>query len=136
MTDQGFAGLPEQYQASNLPALRERMEHWMRRFEISEQRRDALEAEVKRLETVASDARTAEREVCLCAAIQMADGYVFRGHRHDDCYLTMGGWTKYTKADGHAAVQGFLTSRGRFVTRKEAAELHGYSGVLTSEDLW
>ena len=66
-----------------------------------------------------------EKEICLCAALRMADGYIFRGHRHDDCYLTMGGYAKYTKADGHQAVQGFLTSRGRFVTRTEAAELHG-----------
>ncbi len=75
-------------------------------------------------------------EVCLCAALKMPDGYIFRGHRHDDCYLTMGGYTKYTKADGHKAIQGFLTSRGRFVTRQEAAELHGITAPCFSEDLW
>lgn len=76
-------------------------------------------------------------EICLCAALQMPDGYIFRGHRHDDCYLTMGGWTKYSKVDGHAAVQGFLTSHGRFVTRTEAAELHHLDRKFaTSEDMW
>lgn len=75
-------------------------------------------------------------EICLCAAILMPDGYIFRGHRHDDCYLTMGGDQRYTKADGHRGVQGFLTSHGRFVTRTEAAELHGRKGkLLFSEDL-
>ena len=78
-----------------------------------------------------------EPEICICAALQMEDGYIFRGHRHDDCYLTMGGWAKYTKADGHAAKQGFLTSRGRFVGRKEAAYMHNMTGkVCASEDLW
>jgi hypothetical protein len=80
--------------------------------------------------------QTYEKEICLCAALKMADGYIFRGHRHDDCYLTMGGYEKYTKADGHLAIQGFLTSHGRFVTRAEAAELHGIKAPCMSEDLW
>lgn len=86
-------------------------------------------------------------EVCLCAALLMADGYIFRGHRHDDCYLTLMGYKRYAKVDGHQATQGFLTSLGRFVSRVEAAELQqragivsprtgGYAVSLTSEDLY
>jgi coenzyme F420-reducing hydrogenase delta subunit len=101
-------------------------------------RRLAAEVLILRAEkaAVVSHGVSLEPEICLCAALKMADGYLFRGHRHDDCYLTMGGYQKYTKADGHQAVQGFLTSRGRFVTRAEAADLHGRTGPLFSEDLW
>lgn len=96
---------------------------------VLSQRITQLEAQVLAL-------TTAREEICLCAALRMADGYIFRGHRHDDCYLTMGGYAKYTKADGHQAVQGFLTSHGRFVTRTEAAELQGIKAPCMSEDLW
>jgi hypothetical protein len=100
----------------------------------------------------------AKPEICICAAIQMPDGYVIRGHRHDDCYLNLFGLRKrddpsqprYTKAEGHAAIQGFVTSWNRFVGREEAMTLQRIAGagsayshdgklhgkILFSEDLY
>lgn len=70
-------------------------------------------------------------EVPICAALLLPDGYVIRGHRHDDCYLVLLGLRKrddlkeprYDKATAHEAIQGFMTSGNRFVDRKEAAKL-------------
>lgn len=81
-------------------------------------------------------------EVCICAAIQLADGRVIRGHRHDDCIQTALKWD----ADPAYAVQGFVTSCNRFVGRREGMALQkaagiqsvtGYRGdILFSEDLY
>ena len=82
------------------------------------------------------------REVCLCAAIRMPDGDVVRGHRHNNCYDVVRHRmeAKYTR-DGAAeereqyrlaigkAVCGFLTSRGRFVDRREGMALMKASGL-------
>lgn len=70
-------------------------------------------------------------EVCVCAAIEMPDGAVFRGHRHDDCIRTAGKQrrsndlevARYTRGDIASARQGFMTTRNRFVSREEAARL-------------
>lgn len=81
-------------------------------------------------------------EICICAAIQLADGRIIRGHRHDDCIQTAIKW----QAEPRAAQQGFVTSRNRFVDRHEGMRLqnaagiesvNGYRGeVLFSEDLY
>ena len=85
---------------------------------------------------------TIQPEVCICAAIKLADERVIRGHRHDDCIQTAIKW----KAEYKDSEQGFVTSRNRFVGRKEAMELQkaagiasrdGYRGnILFSEDLY
>ncbi len=67
----------------------------------------------------ASGPREEPKEVCLCAALLMADGFIVRGHRHDDAIMTAMGYTRYVKGDLHKAVQGFLTTADRFVTREE-----------------
>lgn len=66
---------------------------------------------------------TAAQEVCLCAAIQMPNGYIVRGHRHDDCLITACFCKRYDKALVRAAAQGFMTSRNRFVDRAEGMRL-------------
>lgn len=81
-------------------------------------------------------------ETCVCAAIQLADGRVIRGHRHHDCIET----ATLLNAEKTSHVQGFLTSQGRFVDRQEAMVLQktvgiksicGYRGdILFSEDLY
>jgi hypothetical protein len=88
-------------------------------------------------------------EICICAAIITAEGYIIRGHRHDDCMYTadkMG----YTPARIGDAGQGFMTSTNRFVGRKEAMMLQRAAGlgsamsddgklhgtILFSEDLY
>jgi hypothetical protein len=85
--------------------------------------------------------REQEGERCLCAAV-LVEGQIIRGHRHDDALQTAGkkGLTM------SECVQGFLTSRGRFVDRREGMRLQvaariasvtGYRGdTLFSEDLY
>jgi hypothetical protein len=93
--------------------------------------------------------RTVEQEthpeVCICAAIQLTDGRIFRGHRHDDCIQTALK-QKGEPVEPRLAQQGFMTSRNRFVGREEAMRLQvaagiesrdGYRGdILFSEDLY
>ncbi len=72
-------------------------------------------------------------EICLCAAILMEDGYIVRGHRHDDCLITAGCMTRYSRDKGvlRKAVQGFLTTHGRFVDRTEGAQLQAAAGLCS-----
>lgn len=86
-----------------------------------------------------------EREICICAAIKcVREGRVVRGHRHNHCIRT----AVEMMVDPTLAVQGFITSRNRFVDREEGLLLQvaagivskdcvGYRGnVLFSEDLY
>lgn len=94
-------------------------------------------------------------EKILCAAILAVkrhpeapvpfDGHfdiwdVETGYRHSDILIKNHGWVQK-----HPNAQGFLTSYGRFVNRKEAKEIAEQAGqlpngtisnVLTSEDLY
>jgi hypothetical protein len=97
-----------------------------------------------------------EREYVMCAANHLNDGedyhfqpynidkgIVFCGWRHS-CIMqqySKGYWVDFKDTE----VQGFLTNKNRFLTRKQALELvreNGQligkliGGVLTSEDLW
>lgn len=94
-----------------------------------------------------------ERDVELpaCAAIQLPDGTTLAGRRHHNCLsminYTFGGKCPFAKDTWK---QGFMTTKGRFVDRREAfrmrmeAELpsacpSGYRihlGELFSEDLY
>ena len=88
---------------------------------------------------------TEAAETCLCAAIKLSDGYIVRGHRHNDCLRTA--WDMKRIGDSRPE-QGFLTSHGRFVDREVARQLQeaagiksvapdGYRGTeLYSEDLY
>jgi hypothetical protein len=71
-------------------------------------------------------------EVCICAAIRLNDGEVFRGHRHDDAIRTAGNAGVERERIWNAA-QGFMTSRGRFVGREEGARLQREAGVLSAQ---
>jgi hypothetical protein len=86
-------------------------------------------------------------ENCLCAAMLMPDGYIVRGHRHDDCIMTAAYYKRYSKGDLHQATPGFLTTTGRFVDRVEGAAVQKAAGIasvhtgtftdfLFSEDLY
>lgn len=88
-------------------------------------------------------------ELPACAAIQLPDGTTFAGHRHHHClsmiHMTFGVACPFAR---ETWVQGFMTTRGRFVTRREAwmmrvredlpsASPDGYRGCeLYSEDLY
>jgi hypothetical protein len=69
------------------------------------------------------------REQCVCAAIQFENGYVIRGHRHNDCLRTAGDIPIDHRPTG-IPVQGFMTTHNRFVERVEARELQEAAGVL------
>jgi hypothetical protein len=77
------------------------------------------------------------KEYIVCAAIWFDDGkihphqpinidigIVHMGHRHCNCFASIGGLVKDRLEMGiHEKEQGFLTSYNRFVTREEAAEI-------------
>ena len=87
-----------------------------------------------------------DKEICICAAHKTVSGEIFRGNRHCNCLATIAwaGRTPSKKADD----SGFITSRNRFVTRREgyllqraagieSADPGGYRGEeLYSEDLY
>lgn len=89
-------------------------------------------------------------EFCICAAIRMPDGEVVHGHRHNHCYDVVRARTNPDREAICAADQGFVTSTGRFVDRKEGMRIqrasskpscYGANGeyvgdVLFSEDLY
>ncbi len=72
-----------------------------------------------------------EKEIVICAAVQLEDGRVIRGHRHDDCIQTALKWEKAGQVIGRLRQeqQGFVTSRNRFVSRVEATELQRAAGI-------
>lgn len=108
----------------------------------------------------------AEDEYILCAAIWYKDipikkkiasyarpinigyGLVFCGHRHPHCIYTMVSVTGLRSVENAVDgvgryVQGFLTSKNRFVNRAEAAiiafkigQIKEYTSQLHSEDLY
>lgn len=74
------------------------------------------------------------------------DGFLICGRRHHNCYGTLFSLLGHIGAREveHKGVEGFLTSRDRFLDRKEAQEFGTETGqvtsiigsTLTSEDLW
>lgn len=86
------------------------------------------------------------KETCVCAAVMDEEGNVIRGHRHGDCFTAI--HQRGRKPMKAPNAQGFVTSRGRFVTREEgrvlqevagipSADPDGYRGdTLYSEDLY
>jgi hypothetical protein len=72
-------------------------------------------------------------EVCLCAAILMPDGYIVRGHRHCDALQTVGRILRYKDVRVAQDAHGFLTSYGRFVGRREGAELQIAAGIPSAD---
>lgn len=63
-----------------------------------------------------------QKEIILCAAIMFRDTMIC-GHRHGDCYVILKNLlSKYISIDNlpDREEQGFLTSFGRYVDRKEA----------------
>jgi hypothetical protein len=81
----------------------------------------------------------ARAEFCICAAIRMSDGEVIYGHRHDNCYRVVRDRlaARLVCQDQEArlaivrAKQGFVTSTGRFVDRREAMKIQRTSGRVS-----
>lgn len=82
-----------------------------------------------------------EIEVIKHAAVKCYQGLIMLGKSHADCIhkaMHIG-----VEINQRADAQGFFTNKGRFVTRKEGAEIamksfmvHKKIEVLFSEDLW
>lgn len=100
----------------------------------------------------AAGAEIGPKEVCICAAVRLPNGYIVRGHRHDDAIQTAGMcWARQFNDKPFRATtdtQGFVTSHGRFIGRAEAMQLQRAAGatrpdgeslrgdILFSEDLY
>lgn len=76
--------------------------------------------------------------------VNLDKGIVFCGHRHPHCMYSMCSITGLRQCDAGYEVQGFLTSKNRFVDREEGARIHVQNGgklnystrQLYSEDLY
>lgn len=86
------------------------------------------------------------KEYILCAAVQYyGEKLVFCGYRHSDCYQVITSLCPDIEKLS-SFKQGFLTSKNRFVSRSEAAEIAFRAGqighfdpdepFLISEDLY
>lgn len=96
------------------------------------------------------------KETIICSAVKSEDGKIYRGHRHGDAMRVCSG-TKIILPTGVCrqrklwngrSQQGFITSRNRYVLRKEARKLQEDAGIksvdkdgyrhdtLFSEDLY
>jgi hypothetical protein len=95
-------------------------------YEMAYANTEAFKAKVARL--------TAElakyKEICICAAIKYEGGIV-RGYRHGDCFNTM--QAKGIKRTGDE-IQGFITSRNRFVDRAEGRRLQAEAGIESAAE--
>lgn len=68
------------------------------------------------------------KERIICAAIQVIEtGKLFYGHRHNQCINSLNGelsWTMNREQISKVeTVQGFVTTEGRFVDRKEGLKI-------------
>ena len=72
-----------------------------------------------------------EKEICICAAVKATNGLIFRGHRHADCFdMIVKRKMIILKAED---AQGFITSKNRFVDRKEGLRLQLEAGIKSHE---
>lgn len=75
-----------------------------------------------------------EKEICICSAIEYS-GKVWRGHRHAHCIAAQNDELSYTMTrkemyeEGVTKNQGFMTSKNRFVDRKEGYKLQIEAGI-------
>ncbi len=68
-----------------------------------------------------------EPEIVICAAVIEEDGTIIRGHRHSDCFRTI--WERKKKHRPNHDAQGFITSKNRYVNRKEGYEIQKAAGI-------
>lgn len=86
-----------------------------------------------------------DKEIVICAAVKTETGKIIRGHRHNNCLSLI----RELHLSHVNSIQGFITSKNRFVDRKKGYDLqieagikslnpNGYCkiGELFSEDLY
>ncbi len=69
------------------------------------------------------------KEIIICAAVKMSDGYIVRGHRHSDCMRTAKEIPRYKDEHPFGENQGFVTSQNRYVNRIEGAKIQKEAGI-------
>ena len=89
-------------------------------------------------------------EKIICSAIKLETGEIFYGHRHNHCFDAINGKLSWTmnrqEIDKISKEQGFVTTEGRFVDRREGWKIaekanqiiqqSGSEGTLYSEDIY
>lgn len=80
------------------------------------------------------NSRATPPEIIICAAVRASDGKVVRGHRHNDAIRELQAMDGYEGEQPHGENQGFVTSTGRFVNRREAYRLH-FSDMTEPDEL-
>ena len=71
-------------------------------------------------------------ETIICSAIKTDDGEIVRGHRHCHCFATANDIPRLRGRKDWE--QGFMTSKNRFVGRKEAYDLFVQSGAVSVDE--
>jgi hypothetical protein len=88
----------------------------------------------------AINSRHAPAEVIICAAVRASNGKIVRGHRHNDAIRALQAMVGYEGEQPNGENQGFVTSTGRFVNRREAYQIHfpdrAEPDELRSDDLY
>lgn len=88
-----------------------------------------------------------DQEIVICAAIKTGNHITIRGHRHADCIRTASQMSYVSQENLRNRIEGFITSRNRFVDRVEGLKIQkeagikskspgGYVRELYSEDLY
>ncbi len=72
-------------------------------------------------------------EFIICAAVRAKDGHIHRGHRHNDALRAMQGMPAYKDERPYGDDQGFITSTGRYVNRKEAMQIQIAAGKKSQD---
>lgn len=82
-------------------------------------------------------------EICICAAVRLPDGRIFRGHRHGDAIRTAVEYVDYRHSIGLEPApfecirqddQGFITSANRYVGREEGMRLQRAAGIESAAE--
>src|SRR5512146_2217657 len=79
-----------------------------------------------------SNEKEASSEICLCAAIKTASGRIYPGRRHGHCAVSIYYLENEEEKKKTGQVQGFLTSKGRFVDRVEGLRLQKAAGIKSA----
>lgn len=69
------------------------------------------------------------KEICICAAVRAEDGLIIRGHRHAHAMWTLQAIPGYERERPYGDNQGFITSKNRYVNRKEGYEIQKAAGI-------
>ena len=79
-----------------------------------------------------------EKEICICSAVKYGD-LIFRGHRHVHCIAAAHDKLGYELSRKEVCAleseQGFMTSKNRFVGRKEGCQLQKDAGIESVDKL-